>query len=1130
MAFDDRLYDPIVSPDHRFHVYSSVNSYIAPYSSDTHGGELITEFNQRASLNTLLARTVDLSTYSDTVAAAINDFVGEPTEIDSTTGETVNSGPGLNSFRNALMRDRDNWHFVSYASDARSVDDFKLSIDNATGKLTVAAGHALVYGYFIQGSEVLLEKSDIISVSEIADVAGTTGQNPDNPCITKFIKLAVEYTAPESSRHDERLIPPLNGVYQGAAIVVNDELPYGNELLLGTVTCDSKGRFLLVQNPYKTRMIPLSGVQGAEDYSDLISSPDDGHIYGIKHGEPGNLIDIDKWIWIAFGSNLGKLLRSMSTNADTAGNANDEPTRGVIVSDHTPYTEDDPVVDEFNCLQRIDAKTGNSFARVSWHQAQTPPRMGADLIDHRALYFQYAMAGATGSSLQFDKKVPTKDGTVAKPFYDTNSYPCLNGLNGTDGIMTYQQLAMLELVFDDYIHRQADGYARGRQFGPFLTLSDAAMWFENHKPSVRLGDYFWVINDVGEAGGVEATNSSSGYELRNIVTNYGTVAGSVSGTVKQSKLEVKVSGSVNGEATDEESEVTFPVSGEVNGIAQGTVNATVSGTCTGTLDSFTQNVSGRYVCRVYKPVEAGGTGRWDFAHGVMLDEKKISGSWGSNTLQPGIRPGSLLIVPAQGHPVESDTGDIQDPIADNKYGALIADGNTVGHIDYATGVITGVYNQSTATVSYLIDDSEGDYVILDPEGDYQSFIDTSSETHNTPQNVLFALESVERGFAVPATSTTYGVVKAGSGSQPYDVIVDPTTQRLRITDVLVNLIKGGGFTSYPYAEITISPGVNLESYCYRRYADGVVFKLEGNASEWRAMLDTTGTLAHLRGKVTLDFSEVIEDGKRSDGLLLNLVDIDYVILKGDNLQTTTHISTQTLLFGLDHCVVDKYFFTNIGKWKYSSFISGGNTLDLDLPWMLVSDLFTNSSARASSLFCKFSSITMGEEGICSAMMDLWVKDNGWQDFSGNIDRVWSSAGYIKYPPLFFEHNKDAEGAELSSIDRTTIQYIPDNLNMKVSGTSGVHQSYDDNNSEYIPSGNLLVNLNWEYNGNPTSASTPGGKMFLNLYMKNSSPDVTKQNFSNLRFRANVQVIRLDNNDMSDFIPYEELYEPIPTSL
>lgn len=1123
MAIDDRLYDPQPAPDHRFMVYSPINTYITPYASDDQGGNLLSEFNQKAPLNALLKKNLDLSDYADLVADTVNETFGVDVEVDSMTGQTARSGPGLYSFESGTLHDRANWQVISYATGTRDADGFSLRI--VGDKLSVSAGVALVYGYYIESAtEINIDLLDVINQAEVVEVMNNPGQNPASPCRTKLVKLAVQYTVNINQRHDERLVPPAYGVYPSTAIVINEELPYGNELLLGTVTRNSEGRFIVTQNPYKTRLVPLDSVQGAEGYAELIKAVEGDKIYGVKaggtdggtEGEITNLQDITPWLWIAFDSNLGKLLRSMSTNADTAGNSTDEPTRGIIVSDAVPYTADDPVVDAFNCLQRIDAKTGDAFARMSWHQAQTPPKTGADLIDHRALYFPYAMSRADGSSLLFEKKIPRKDKTIMKPFYDVTAYPCLNGLNGTDGIMTYQQLAMLELVFDDYIHRQADGYARGRQYGPFLTLDDAKNWFERHKPVIHLGDYFWVINDTAEAGGTEANSSTSGYELQNIVTNYGTVSGTVTGTAKQSKLEVKVTGSVTGQT---EGETPVDISGEVTGTGQGTINATVSGTVTGTLDSFIQNVSSRYVCR-YQKAESE-EGLWRFSHAVMMEENKVDGKFTSTTLEAPVRPGSLLIVPAPGAPVHTQAGGtISTPIFDNGYGELYPDSSLqvlLGTINYDTGIISGLIPQQEAAITYFVDGADAGYMVLDPEGQSRSFQDTSS----TPQSVLFAVESVERGFAVPATYNTFGVVKTGTGSDLSDVIVDATTQRLRITDLLVNLIKGGGYADYMSDTIRISPNMDLSQYSYRRYADGVTFKMEGNASEWRAVLDTTGTLGHLRGKVTLDFSEVIEDGQRSDGLLLHLVDIDELILKGDNVATTIHPSTETLMFGVDHCVVDRYFFTNIGKWKYSRFISGGNTLEIDVPWMQVTDVFTNTTDN--SLLCKFSSVTMGEDGITSAQMDIWVKHAGWDNYSGNVDRMWSSANALRFPPMFFEHELGEDGSELSSINKTTIQYIPSNLNLKISGTSGVHQAYDEGNSEYVPGGNLLVNLNWEYNGNPASANDPAGKIYLNLYMKNSSPEDYKQNFSNLRFRANVQVIRLDDNSMADSVSYAELY-------
>jgi hypothetical protein len=1139
MAIDDRLYDLQESDDHRFPVYSSVNAYIAPYSSDTHGGELLTEYNQRAAINTLLRREVNAAEYADAVAKAVNETYGAEVEQDSTTGVIVKEGPGLYSFKNALVQNKDNWQYTAYATGAPSEDDFKLSL--TYNKLTISAGSALVYGYFIDvDSEITIPAIEVISPDEVAEVKDNPGQNTDT-VRTKFVKLAIQYTASESARHDERLIPPAGSMYPCVVIVINDELPYGNELLLGTVSRDAYGSLMVTQNPSKSRLVPLTGVEGAENYSDLINTPDDDSIYGIqKDGTGGssessvtNLIKIDQWLWIHFGSYLGQLLRNMSTEPDTAGNAqlDEKPTRGVIVSDATPIVGDNPVVDRFNCLQKVNARTTADFARVTWHQAQVPAKTPSGIIDARALYLPYAALNPSGSPLSSLNKVwesPGPDSTVTKPVYDINTYPSLGGLNGMDGLMTTQQLAMLELVFDDYANRKSNGFARGRQFGPFLTLEDAKEWFERYTPVVGLGDYFWVINDTAEAGGTEVTTNSGGYTLQNIIADYGTVSGTVSGTAKQAKLTVPVTGTVTGHMDDAEETA---VEGEVAGTGTGTINATVSGTVTGSLNSFIQNVSSRYVCRYYDS-SADATGVWRFAHAVMPGEETINTYFTSSRIGSVI-PGTVRIFATSAHPVHNSLSglDYTTTIYDDGEGSLMTTvldtPQYLGDIDYDTGLITNLVPNSLVPVKFLRSNPDS-YLVLDPEGQSKSFQDTS----DSKQSVLFVVEAVERGFAVPATADAYGVVRTGTGSELEDIINDPNTQRLRVTDALLDFVKNGGYKlpgANPPAEISISPNEDLTYYQYTRYPAGVVFKMTGRASEWRA---ASGTLAHLRGDITLDFTDVTVDGTYSDGLLLHLEDIDYLTLKGDSTKPTS-----SLLFGVNHCKVNSPFFINIGEWKYSEFLTGGNTLELDLPWMIYNDLFT--TVKANSLSCRFASVTMGEKGISSAMLDVWVKHEGWSDYNGNIDRMWASLKYLNFPPLFFEYTtsetqvaadqtsevepETTENSNTIVVNQKTRLDIPDNLNLKVTGTSGVHQSYDANNTTFVPNGNLLVNLNWEYNGNPSSAKTRGGKVYLNLYMKNSSPDVYKQNFTNLRFRAPVQVIRLDDNSMSNTIPYTQLY-------
>ena len=154
---EDQLYDLQEASDHRFLVYSSANSYVTPYSSDNHGGELVTEFNQRASLNTLLKREVNLAAYSDLVVESIANAFGDLVEVNSMTGATEKVGPGLYSFLDSTLHSRDNWHVTAFATGARDEGDFALAISGS--RLTIASGHALLCGYYFDAAaEVQIDR------------------------------------------------------------------------------------------------------------------------------------------------------------------------------------------------------------------------------------------------------------------------------------------------------------------------------------------------------------------------------------------------------------------------------------------------------------------------------------------------------------------------------------------------------------------------------------------------------------------------------------------------------------------------------------------------------------------------------------------------------------------------------------------------------------------------------------------------------------------------------------------------------------------------------------------------------------------------------------------------------------
>lgn len=1081
MSVDDRLFSLYEQDDEIIYQYSPMNCYITPYSSDKHGGELITEFNQRAAINLLLHRQQSLVDYSEEVAEAVNSFAGVVVELDQTTGETGYVGPGLNSFLDTSVHDSRNWVVEAYATGAKSAEDFQLSIPTATSGsayLSVSAGKALVFGYYLEAAtEILIDTADAIESTEIAAVSHNEGQNPQKPCLTKFVKLAVMYTQGPNARHDERLVPPSNGAYLGAAIVINKELPRTNELLLGTITRDSMGNIMVTNNPKKTQLIPLASVDGAESYADKLQAIDDDYTYGVKHGEvdeEGNLTNlriIDPWLWLHEKSNLAQLLKAMSSQVDTAGLENDANTRAIIVGEHIrPDMLDEPIIEHDKTDRTGERETAGDLPKLfqALYYAQAYSKSGDSSATVKSAHTFLPMAYSTdvspmGNGFNKTYSAPANDPTNPGYSYDLDGIPTIgNILNrglGQSGLMTKQQVTMLEYAFADYISRHDPDYftpgqtgaGRGTGYGPFLTLEDAKNWFEDKQKNlpnfkIKLGDWFWVINDTAEAGGNQQNNSGG---IEQIITDYGTVTGTGTANISIPNLSGDVEGTVSGNVTGTtESEPAVDVEGTVEGTVSGTVQGTGTGAAkvqvTGTLNSFVQNISSRYVC-------------------VSISDT----------------PGTMLFTHA----------------CDNTY-----------------------------------DPQTDTWTFRDLDTDHSKSYSSTNRATGTRQSGIFALEACERGFAVPATPDCFGVVKIGTGTNDSDVILDPDTQRLKVTDKLLDMIHNGGFISDSRTFIAISPQTDLTQFRYLFFTSGITFKMTGKASEWEAALSDTGTLAHIRGHVTLDYSEVEADAAYGGGYLLYLNNIDYVTLHGEN-DTSIQISgkdTRPLKFSCDHCRVDAPFFENIGHWVYSEFITGGNTLELKCPWMKASEVFTK--AADNNLYTRFASITMGESGIVSAMLDMWIQHEGWSSNSSSINRCWTSLKKLNFPPFFFEYlsvTSTDESGNTTTISDTvvnmsTIQRLPDKLNLKIGGTAGVHEIWNTSNSEYQPSGNFLATVDWEWNGNPGVDENPAGALHFNLLMNNSSGDLS-QKFSNVRFRVPVQINRVDDNSFTDSIDYAALY-------
>ena len=170
---------------------------------------------------------------------------------------------------------------------------------------------------------------------------------------------------------------------------------------------------------------------------------------------------------------------------------------------------------------------------------------------------------------------------------------------------------------------------------------------------------------------------------------------------------------------------------------------------------------------------------------------------------------------------------------------------------------------------------------------------------------------------------------------------------------------------------------------------------------------------------------------------------------------------------------------------------------------------------------------MSENGISSAMMDMWIQYENTQSDSRSVDYCWHSQEAINFPPLMYEFYNEEGGSSVTTgnINMSTIQYIPRELSMKIGATAGVHEVLSAQNEakqNYIVSGNLLATVDWSYNTRYGVDNAPAEKLYLNLYMKNSSGDAM-QKISNLKFRVPVQISRMSDNSSVWYVDYKLLY-------
>lgn len=570
----------------RFAYFSPANSYIEPYSSSTGGGELVTEFNQRAGLNVIGSKPVYLEDGNAEVYAYASY---------SPTGDS----PRTNY--SALM------------TGTRDLLSMQLSISGAN--LRIAPGEAVVKGYYCNlGTELLIPTSEAITMAEMQDTANAK-EIEDRDCLTRYVKVRIVTTQSPGNDHDERLVPPSDGVYAGFEIVIDKVLPSREELLLGILSRHTDGSYTVANNTLKARVVGINRISGAENYHNLVSSPqerDDVNIYGVQanHYEDGvivptenNITNINEWTWLGYNSVLGRYLRNMARVPDDAGKPGGIPGSSSLqmLGNMIGWAADGTDTSSYTIS---DATRSNKLVRV-----RTVTMSGIPILTYRVL-----LSGESSPDCYATEYVPLPEADYEGHAYPDDVPEFSHLIGRQSGVMSSRSLWQLDQLWAD-----RDSLNLGRQFGPFVSKQAADQWFAQHVDTVTpmLNDYYWVLSDT--------VNNYA--DPTDTTVDYGTISTtftcSMTGTVNiEAKDQVltgqltatTVEGSASGTATPNNvdydpfpvsiaftnGELSFPVTGqdpikiEYDSVA-GTVTGTGIATATAELKDFSQNVSARYV-------------------------------------------------------------------------------------------------------------------------------------------------------------------------------------------------------------------------------------------------------------------------------------------------------------------------------------------------------------------------------------------------------------------------------------------------------------------------------------------------------------------------------------------------------
>lgn len=1038
-------------------VFSSLNTYIAPYSSAKDGGELVSEFNLRAALNAAAAKEVKIKL--------------EGMEL------TIHSG-------------------FTGCGKANSVG---ASIDRS-GKLAIASGQCVIKGYFVHLMETItMRTSELISAGELTDRGYPK----------KLILLRVNTTSSsQTNPHDERLRPPSGSNYPCVDIVItppevgnglrNYEV-FENEILLGVLSRTPSDNFKVTPNPFKDGVFSSGQILWDKESTPWIQPPGDSNIpsyefgipvYGVTNATPtatDGLVEITDRLWLGYNSVLGTYLRGLVVNPEDSTSGSTKPL-GLLVG-YQQANPSFPPDGQFNATKKLwtTRKTKNSFD----------------------VAFRVMQGGVKGENpYAFDKL------TIPTATYNDRKMPDLQpAVTGTAGLIDPDSLRRLDILYASL----EDPNKKGTEYGPFFDRIEYEQFRkdcgigdydpDSKAPMFRPGDFFWILNDEVEVDG-EKLNTSFGSVRGNAETTvFGKADTSTASLTLSFEQDYDIPIPITGEGTVKS---TKPVAFDADVVgadielsfsgAEFTGDSTVMFNSSVPIDSFGANgtditITMQDPSDPSQEITVTGTAAGTWVTDPGTTPYSVQATSATGTLAGTI--GSAQVAKSQklhinGGTLETDvdltasnpiTGKLELKDKSFAVSGKLSQLNlqAAGNVSFTGEMTSFTQNVSVRYVYTRLWEITTEITTEPDPADRSKTITKTVKKFVWKDEYGFMKQAVLRGFATPATYQYYGFVRPGSGNNIGDVIMDETNH-LALSPATLARLKSVGWVYDESQEISLTPA-SVNAYTGHWFTNPVTIKLVG--SGWSEDI----VLSKIRGDITLDISgaEFNESEDDTRPVLLTCDDVSTINLK---VLTDQNVLTKGMI-NVKGCVLTKSNFNSIYEWIDSRFDSGSNTISLDNPWVNIPNPFNlDFDHRVQT---RFVSVTRGRYGVEDAVLDVWVKVEDSDNLINWTDPLilQSRASYL-LPPLSVVYNETG-----SSVSQDT-QYIPTSLNAVVTGTGGLYKAWE--GDELKLSGSFVSTIEWADNG-PISVV---GRL--------TNPDDSRMHgIYDMRFRAHVQFTNVESS-------------------